>query len=111
MAVSRVFGGTKLGTGGLARAYGAAAAAALDAAAVRAVRRTRRVRLRHGYAETASVQALLAAWNLTPVDARFAGEVALELDLPAARATDFVEELRERTAGRATAELVEAPHS
>jgi uncharacterized YigZ family protein len=52
VVVARWYGGTKLGVGGLVRAYGDAASAALDAAG--SVRRTRRVSVRvsFDYADT-----------------------------------------------------------
>ncbi len=50
VVVTRYFGGTKLGAGGLARAYGAAAARALDAAGVRLVEDRERWRARLPYA-------------------------------------------------------------
>ncbi len=50
IVVSRVFGGTKLGVGGLARAYGGAAARALDAAGERLVEPWERWLVRLPYA-------------------------------------------------------------
>jgi len=50
IVVSRVFGGTKLGVGGLARAYAGTAARALDAAAERVVEASERWLVRLPYA-------------------------------------------------------------
>lgn len=50
VVVTRYFGGTKLGAGGLARAYAGAAARALDAAGVRRVEDRERWRVRLPYA-------------------------------------------------------------
>lgn len=58
VVVTRTFGGTKLGVGGLVRAYGAAAARALDAAGTRTVAARQRWRVRVPYG---SVDALLRA--------------------------------------------------
>jgi putative IMPACT (imprinted ancient) family translation regulator len=49
VVVTRYFGGTKLGAGGLARAYGGAAARAIDAAGVRLVEDRERWRVRLPY--------------------------------------------------------------
>ena len=56
LVVTRVFGGTKLGVGGLVRAYGGAAARVLDAAGTRRVAARQRWRVRVPYA---AVDALL----------------------------------------------------
>lgn len=52
VVVTRYYGGTKLGTGGLIRAYGEAAALALDAAPVQQCILRDRLRLRFGYDDT-----------------------------------------------------------
>ena len=63
VVVTRYFGGTELGTGGLARAYGDAAAAALDRApTVERVVRTP-VRLRFRYDDTAPAQRVLRRFD------------------------------------------------
>jgi putative IMPACT (imprinted ancient) family translation regulator len=53
--VLRWYGGTKLGVGGLVRAYGRALAQALDAAPVAHCVRAADVRLRHAHEQTAAV--------------------------------------------------------
>lgn len=55
VVVTRFFGGTKLGAGGLARAYAGAAARALDAAGVRRVEDRERWRVRLPYAAVDAV--------------------------------------------------------
>lgn len=60
VAVVRYFGGVKLGTGGLARAYGATAAAALAGAPTREVLLGRRFLLDHDYRLQKTVEHLLA---------------------------------------------------
>jgi uncharacterized YigZ family protein len=52
VVVTRYYGGTKLGTGGLIRAYGEAASLALDAASVQQCILRERLRLRFGYDDT-----------------------------------------------------------
>ena len=52
VVVTRYYGGTKLGTGGLIRAYGEAASLALDAAPVQQCILRERLRLRFGYDDT-----------------------------------------------------------
>ncbi len=64
VVVTRYFGGTKLGTGGLVRAYGDAAAAALDAAPiVEAVQRVS-VRIRFDYDDTTPARQVLRRFDV-----------------------------------------------
>lgn len=101
VTVTRYFGGTKLGVGGLMRAYGAAAAAVLEAGSFRVVLRTERVCVRHPYECSGNVQGLLAAWKLEPSGAAYGELVELELEVPRSQSASFVAELTEVTAGRA----------
>ncbi len=102
--VTRWFGGTKLGVGGLVRAYGGAVAAALERAEVREVVLTERVVVRYPYVCTGAVEPLLASFGLRPVESEWGADARLVLDVPIARVDALLDELRERTAGRARAE-------
>lgn len=101
LAVTRYFGGTKLGVGGLVRAYGAAAAAVLEQVPVRVVRITVAYHVQHPYSCAGAVEAMLAAHGLAPRDAAYGAEVSFVLDLPPARAGSLADELVERTSGLA----------
>jgi uncharacterized YigZ family protein len=103
--VTRYYGGTKLGTGGLVRAYGAAARAALDAAEVVEHIITRSIRITHGYDLTAAVQSVLSEYHLEPVESTYETEVQLTLAVPEEQAEAFVRELGERTAQRVIIDL------
>lgn len=105
VAVTRWFGGVKLGVGGLVRAYGGAAAAVLARAAVRSVPITRRVVVEHPWDCAGAVQALVAVHGLTPVAADYGARVRLELALPRSSAEAFLRELADRTSGRARGRL------
>ena len=101
VVVTRYFGGTKLGTGPLARAYAAAAAAALDDA--RVVERTacRSLRVRHAYDDSGAVRGVLRAHGLEPAAETYGAEVTLALDVPEDDAPVVAQELRDATGGRA----------
>ena len=102
--VTRYFGGTKLGVGGLVRAYGGAADEALERAVIREVVITERVLVDHDYELSSPVQAVLAKAKLTPVEADYGESVRLVLEIPIARAEAVVRDLEEATAARAKIE-------
>lgn len=98
--VTRWFGGTKLGRGGLVRAYGDAAALAIAEAPIveRPVLIT--VRFTHPYDLTAAVEAVLAAHDVEEVAADYGAEVTRTLTVPQHDAETFADALREATAGQ-----------
>lgn len=98
--VTRWFGGTKLGVGGLMRAYGGAAAEALELAKVKSVVLTRRLVLEYGYEHSGPIEGLLSEFGLSPVSARYEAEVRLEIDVPRARVEACLRAFRDRTSGR-----------
>jgi uncharacterized YigZ family protein len=63
VVVTRYFGGTKLGTGGLVRAYGGAAAQAVDAAPRRVLWRATELTVSCGYEVLGAVEAVLRRFS------------------------------------------------
>lgn len=100
VVVTRIFGGTKLGPGGLIRAYGGAAGAALDRAEIVRVVPTRRVRLSFPYELVGVVQSALTAAELQASESCFGERVTMRVDVPERRVEAILTELRERCAGR-----------
>lgn len=82
--VSRHFGGTLLGAGGLVRAYGGAVASALDGAAT--VRRSpvQRVGVTVDHLRAGALQAALRARGISVDEVTYGAAVELEVALPAA---------------------------
>ena len=103
--VTRWFGGTLLGAGGLVRAYGDAVRAALDLAGV--VRRSlvREHLLELDHAEAGRVESELRARGITVLDAAYGGRVRLTLGVPPSEEDRLVAVLAELTAGAATTEV------
>lgn len=101
VVVTRWYGGTKLGVGGLIRAYGGCAGKALDAAEIREIPRTTPVVVEHDYADSGAVQAVLAAHQLTPVGTDYGATVRLTLAVPDADVDAVRAALVNGTAGRA----------
>ena len=106
--VTRYYGGTNLGTGGLIRAYGSAAAAAIGAAHVVTRRRMIRFRIDHPYDLSGSVAGALASNDAEIVTSTYGATVTLEVQVPAARADRFADAIADDTAGLVTAEQLEA---
>lgn len=109
--VSRWFGGVKLGTGGLGRAYGEAAAAAIAAArqagALLAAEERTRLRVRFEYPLSGAVQRVVARFGARERESAYGQSVELELDVPAPTADAFERALVEATGGAATVARLE----
>lgn len=105
VVVTRIFGGTKLGTGGLVRAYSAAAGAVLDVAPMVEYVPTQRVRVTVPYELQGTVESVMTTHAVTRVDAVFAEAVTQVLAVPLDRLDVVLAELGERTAGRAVVVL------
>ncbi|MEM6792647.1 MAG: YigZ family protein [Acidobacteriota bacterium] len=105
VVVTRYYGGTKLGTGGLIRAYGGCAAAALDLAEIVEQPLTRRLRATFGYALTGPVERVLAARGLEPASADYGARVRLGLEVPLAALEAVMGELTDAATGRIELEI------
>lgn len=105
VTVTRWFGGTKLGVGGLVRAYGGAAAAALAEVEVVVVVPTTTVVVQAPYELMGTLEAFVAREGLTPAAADYAAEVTLRFEVPVADAPPLADRLREASHGRLQAEL------
>jgi putative IMPACT (imprinted ancient) family translation regulator len=102
VVVTRYYGGTKLGVGGLVRAYGDAAALALQAAPRRVGVPAVRLRITYGYEHTAAVMRGVERAGAAEMEHGYAGagdRGVLDFALPAAAEEALADELREATAG------------
>jgi uncharacterized YigZ family protein len=102
VVVARYFGGVKLGTGGLARAYGEVAATALSQAARRTVPLGRTYLLTFDYPRQKTVAKLLAAHQGRILDETYLTEVTWQIWLPHSQWRRFGAVLCEATAGTLT---------
>lgn len=100
VVVTRWFGGTKLGRGGLVRAYGAAAAAVLADAPIEDRPVLATLSLVHDYDLSAAVESVLVAHDAAVLDAEYGTRVGVRLAVPRAAARAFVDAMTEATAGR-----------
>ncbi len=104
--VTRYFGGVLLGTGGLVRAYTAAAKAALSDAGISRMALWRCERLHCPYPMYERIRRLLEEREAVTEATEFGADVALEILIRGDRAADFDDALREISAGAVVPEPV-----
>ncbi len=101
LVVSRIFGGTKLGVGGLVRAYGGAAAAVLQATEIITVVPKLLLTLIYPYECTNAIQALVHAHPIQVLSADYGERVTMVIEVIEAEAAEVEREARDTTAGAA----------
>lgn len=99
LVVTRWFGGTKLGVGGLVRAYGGSAAQALDVAEIAVWRDMVRVTFSHSHAASARVEQAIAAADGQVDASTFGADVEREVILPADQFEVLAATVADLTAG------------
>lgn len=106
VVVTRYYGGTNLGTGGLIRAYGAAAGGVLKAAKI--VRRPilSEWELVYPYPLSSPVTQVLANFEASIVESDYGENVRLVVAVRAGMATEFSEAIVEATSGLVAAQPV-----
>ena len=100
VVVVRYFGGTKLGVGGLMRAYGGAVAQLLDRASLTLVTPTLPLWLSYEYTDTSSVEAALASLNLSVFETRYSEKVEACLQVPDTELMGLYKTLQTQAGGR-----------
>jgi uncharacterized YigZ family protein len=100
VVVTRYYGGTKLGTGGLIRAYGDAAAAALDACPIleRVTRVT--VRIRFSYGDTSPAMHTIGRFDARIRATEYAADTSITLGLRRSQVEAFVRAFTDALGGR-----------
>ncbi len=101
IVVTRYFGGTLLGTGGLIRAYREAAREGLARSVIIERRAGRRWCVRTDYASLGKLQSLTADGKIPVLDTRFTEAVELEVIVPEEETEHFLSRVTEATAGTA----------
>ncbi|MBQ4346967.1 MAG: YigZ family protein [Firmicutes bacterium] len=100
VVVTRYFGGTLLGTGGLVRAYGRSASEGIKAAGI--VRRAlmQELLISMDYSLYGKAEYIIRNAGLSIMDSQFAENVSIRLLVSPNQAEDFLKELKEATAAR-----------
>jgi len=102
--VTRYFGGTLLGAGGLVRAYGQTAKLALDAAGISVVRQWREVLLGCTYAQYERLSKIAPEQGAVIEDTDFGADVTMTLLVAESEADAFCAHMTEVSAGTAVLE-------
>lgn len=102
--VTRYFGGVLLGTGGLVRAYTAAAKSALEDAGISQMAKWQSVTLRCAYSQFDRVKRLLEEQEAVTENVDYGADIAISALVREDRAEAFDTALRELSAGSITAE-------
>jgi len=98
--VTRFFGGTKLGTGGLIRAYGGCAAETLDRGKVIVKYRTGGLRIAFGYEWTGTVMQAIRKFESEILDTAYGTCTEMSLRVRLSRMELFQRTLRDSTSGQ-----------
>lgn len=101
LVVTRYFGGTKLGRGGLARAYGGGARRVLREVALAERVALASLEVSVDYPAVEAIRRLTAAFEGSVTRESFGEAAVFEVEIPLERLEKFEEDLRETTSGRA----------
>lgn len=100
--VTRYFGGIKLGTGGLARAYGGTTARALQQAPFMVIVQKVSLEISAGHDDTGIIFSLMKKYNITDEAISYTAEgIIIKIQIVPERAEPFTEACKTETAGRA----------
>ncbi len=101
IVVTRYFGGTLLGTGGLVRAYSQAAAKGLEASVVLEKVPGCRLQIESDYTDFGRIQYLAAQSDLPILDTSYTDQVTMVLLVPAEQNASLQKQITEKTSARA----------
>jgi len=101
LIVTRYFGGTKLGTGGLVRAYGDAAGMALDQAGQKENYVMSAIKVEIDFAQYDQLARLCSRLEARQTESDFSDIVRLTLEIRKSRAEELIGSITELTNGRA----------
>lgn len=107
VVVTRYFGGTLLGTGGLVKAYASATQAGLSASKIITKRFGFKLKITTDYTGLGKIQYILGEKKIKTLDSEYTDRVVLYTLIPNEMLDEIKEEVTEGTAGRAVLEVGE----
>ena len=107
VVVTRYFGGTLLGTGGLVRAYTQAVQEALKNTGIATMCYGAVISIQTDYTDLGKIQYLLGNKGIAVSESEYTDKVTLKIQIPEENADALMKELTENTAGRAVMEILE----
>lgn len=107
VVVTRYFGGTLLGTGGLVRAYTQATQAGMEACNIRTMRYGTLLQITTDYNGIGKIQYLLGQRKIAIEEPEYTDVVCLKAKLPVEEEGSVRKEITEATAGKAQIEKIE----
>jgi uncharacterized YigZ family protein len=108
VAVVRYFGGTKLGTGGLQRAYSDAVALVLTDLPMKLKVTRTTLQLTYDYTHDGSISRLIKRYDVVDIDSNYAQQVTLSIEIASSELSTFKTELTNITAGNVKVSLPDA---
>ena len=104
VVVTRYFGGTLLGTGGLVRAYTQATKEALEACTTKRMQQLLPVLIRTNYTDMGKIQYILNTRQAAIINTEFAEDVVFTVHIPVGDAKAVLNEITDATNARAQIE-------
>lgn len=108
VVVTRYFGGTLLGTGGLVRAYTQATQAGLNASDVRTTRYGVYIKIATDYNGIGKIQYIMGLRNIAIEEPEYTDVVIIKAKIPYEEAEAVIKEITEATAGKAQIEKLDS---
>lgn len=102
VSIVRYFGGTKLGTGGLVRAYGTVARMCIARLPVEAYVSRETMRMSVAYRHTGAVERAMHNHDARVLSSDYAETVTITIEIPSREVDQFVADVVDRTAGETT---------
>ena len=98
--VSRYFGGTKLGTGGLVRAYSGSVKNTLAGLSVKEKKDVLSLTVILDYSKIAAVKQMLKSFNSEIVEEKYEADVSFKMELPKSNKDSFIRAITDLTGGK-----------